>query len=140
MCPGGSCTINTQSPFNFSMSFSTYNMHVKMTQGGGTFEFDVCGDSGYLSTFGQAIDSGMVMIMSYWGTDYGTMSWLDSMTGCTGDCDTSGAAVFSDIKVYKTSEKEKERIKQFSQSQDGQSKLETKEGKYGTKQKISVPV
>ena len=54
----------------------------------------------------QAIDTGMVLIMSYWGTDYNTMSWLDSMTGCSGDCDTSGTATFSDITFTKTSEKD----------------------------------
>ena len=109
MCPNSSCIINTLKEFTFSVSFSTLNsvpMHVTMTQASDddsgdvhTFGYDVCGDDKYLSMMNVAYEYGMVMIMSYWGDDFDQMSWLDSMTGCSGDCDTTGVAIFSDIRV-----------------------------------------
>ncbi len=29
---------------------------------------------------------------------YDSMAWLDGMTGCTGDCDKNGIAIFSEIE------------------------------------------
>lgn len=98
MCPGGGCTINTDQPFRYSIHFgNTY--HVTLTQGNSKFEFDSCNDSGYLQRFDAALENGMVFVMSHWGTDYNTMKWLDDMTGCGGDCDTSGHFIFSDISI-----------------------------------------
>ena len=98
MCPGGGCKINTDQPFRYSIHFgSTY--HVTLTQGDNKFEFDSCNDSGYLQRMDAALENGMVLIMSHWGTTYNTMKWLDDMTGCNGDCDTSGQFIFSDISI-----------------------------------------
>jgi len=98
MCPGG-CKINTLQPFRYEISFgNTY--HVKMIQNGNTFEFDACNSGGYISNMQQALNYGMVLVMSYWGDTYQTMQWLDGNTGCGGDCDTSGQAIFSDIAIY----------------------------------------
>eukprot|EP01084_Bolivina_argentea_P073723 133773_1 len=98
MCPSGNCKINTAQPFRYSITFgSTY--HVVLSQNGQTFEFDSCGKSDYISNMNQALNYGMVLVMSHWGSTYSTMQWLDGMTGCSGDCDTSGQAVFSDIEI-----------------------------------------
>ena len=103
MCPDGSCTINTSQPFRYSITFgSTYQ--VVLSQNGKTFQFQSCNDAGYIQDMEQALDYGMVFVMSYWGTSYQTMSWLDSMTGCGGDCDTSGRYTFRDIEIYSANE------------------------------------
>ena len=98
MCPGG-CKINTNNPFNYSITFGSSSIAVTLTQGSSTFSYNACNNGGYVSSMQQALDYGMVLVMSYWGNSYQTMSWLDSMTGCQGDCDTGGQAIFSDIEI-----------------------------------------
>jgi len=98
MCPGGGCTINTDQPFQYSIHFGdTY--HVTLTQGNAKFEFDSCNDNGYLQRMDAMLEYGQVLVMSHWGNTYQTMSWLDQMTGCGGDCDTSGHFEFSNITI-----------------------------------------
>jgi len=99
MCPDGSCTINTAQPFRYSVTFGD-QYRVVLSQNGRTFEFDSCDDAGYLQSMEQALDFGMTIVASYWGNNYQTMQWLDGMTGCGGDCDTSGRFTFSDIEIY----------------------------------------
>lgn len=42
----------------------------------------------------------MVMTLSLWGSDQGTMSWLDQMTGCQGACNQNSDQVHvSNIKI-----------------------------------------
>ena len=48
---------------------------------------------------GSQLD-GMVLVGSLWGNSYGTMQWLDGMTGCQGDCNLAAArATFSNIQI-----------------------------------------
>eukprot|EP01084_Bolivina_argentea_P054232 99475_1 len=96
--PGSQFKIDTTKPFRYSINFgSTY--HVKLSQGSSTFEMDACNNGGYIQSVNQALDYGMVIVMSYWGSSYSTMQWLDGNTGCQGDCAGSGVATFSDIEI-----------------------------------------
>jgi len=100
LCPGYGCKINTDEPFKYAITFGNGQMSVKLSQGSNSFAYSACNDAAYINSMQQALDYGMVMVMSYWGNSYQTMSWLDDMTGCNGDCDTSGQAVFSDIEIF----------------------------------------
>ena len=43
---------------------------------------------------------GMVPTFSLWGVSQQGMSWLDGMTGCTGDCNVSASSVtWRDIEL-----------------------------------------
>ena len=99
--PGTDYKINTLNPFKYSILFTGTSMNVTLTQGtNGIFKFDVCSNNeNYVEAMNEAMDYGMVLIMSYWGGSYSEMSWLDGMTGCTGDCQGVGAAIFSDIDI-----------------------------------------
>jgi hypothetical protein len=100
MGPGSQYLINTQQPFRYAMQLTGTSMSVTMTQGSNTFKFDVCSNNaGYVSNMNEALDYGMVMVMSYWGSTYATMQWLDGNTGCSGDCAGSGYAIFNDISI-----------------------------------------
>lgn len=93
MCPGEHCMINTDLPFKYSIHFGD-KYRVTLTQGNAKIEFDACQKGDYLAKMDKALERGMVLVMSHWGTTYNTMSWLDGMTGCSGDCDTSGKVCF----------------------------------------------
>lgn len=98
MGPGSSYTIDTRYPFRYSLYYGdTY--HVTLSQNGKTFEFDACDDASYRATMNQMFEFGQVIIISHWGDAYSKMDWLDSMTGCSGDCDTSGNFKVSDIEI-----------------------------------------
>ena len=99
MCPGGNCKINTDQEFRYSITFGSSSIDVTLTQGQNTFSYQACDNGGYISNMQQALNYGMVLVMSYWGDSYSTMQWLDGNTGCGGDCDTSGQAIFSDIEI-----------------------------------------
>lgn len=73
----------------------------RFTQDGKSFEFDVCGDSGYMHSFSDELRKGMVLTLSLWGGSWNDMSWLDDMTGCWGDC-TPGNVSFGNIVVQGT--------------------------------------
>lgn len=90
-CPDGSCKINTSQPFTKTITFNAPNgqltsISVLLEQNGNQFNFDACDDQGYLSKMGDQL-KGSVFVYSLWGNTYGTMQWLDGMTGCQGDCD-----------------------------------------------------
>ena len=155
MCPSSACTINTKYPFDFSITMNSDSYRVKMEQNGQTFEFDVCGDDSYLSNMVQALDFGMVLVISYWGSDYSIMSWLDGPTGCTGNCDNPGNITFSDISISKENGEPVtvDPSKWTQVPNDGEfelkensnvnsikgHKFKTVEGKYGSKGRLSVP-
>lgn len=42
--------------------------------------------SGYMAQVQGALEAGMTLAMSNWGTDWNTMKWLDQDTGCQGTC------------------------------------------------------
>eukprot|EP01084_Bolivina_argentea_P073725 133775_1 len=98
MGPGSNFKINTEQPFRVSINFGT-TYHVTLTQNGQNFQFDACGNSGYLQTMQKALDYGMAMVITYWGGSYSGMQWLDGMTGCKGDCPTDGKSYFSDFEI-----------------------------------------
>ena len=54
-------------------------------------------DSGYLSNLKGPVEAGMTMAASNWGTDWNTMKWLDSDTGCQGDCTNNPTLKISNI-------------------------------------------
>lgn len=111
MCPEDRCTINTQRAFTMKTSFKESNgqlsgISVELNQEGRNFQFDSCNRSDYLQTMGGQLD-GMVFVASLWGNSYGTMSWLDGMTGCSGDCNLSAAsATYSNVQVNSISSQE----------------------------------
>lgn len=55
--------------------------------------------SGYYPDIAQDLEDGMVITLSMWGSDYGTMSWLDGDTGCQGGCWNQPTVYISDLKV-----------------------------------------
>lgn len=98
--PGTDYKINTLSPFRYSILFTGTSMNLTLSQGSSVWKYDICSNNqGYVESMNKALDYGMVLIMSYWGSSYSGMSWLDGMTGCTGDCQEVGAAIFSDIEI-----------------------------------------
>lgn len=105
MCPDSSCIIDTTKPFTHSISFEESNGQLTaisntLSQEGRNFNYNACSDSGYLTNMSKPLDAGMVMVLSQWGNTYERMKWLDSMTGCTGDCDIDGAVItFSNISI-----------------------------------------
>ena len=105
-CPDVSCTINTSKPYTHAIAFQETNGQLSaikntLTQGSQSFIFYSCIDASYLKDMTNPIgNDGLVPIISLWGNSYDTMAWLDSMTGCTGDCDINAASsTFSDFKI-----------------------------------------
>jgi len=105
---GSEFTINTQNPFEVSMSFQTSGgnlnrINTVLSQNGKTFHV-VHDDSkcagGYLAAMTTALRDGMVVAMSYWGDAGSTMSWLD-IPPCdvNQDCDTNTVVTFSNIQM-----------------------------------------
>jgi len=70
-----------------------------MSQGSFSKTYDVCSNSGYFSQLHASQMNHHTIVMSLWGTDYNTMSWLDNMTGCGGDCNQDSSVTFSNIKI-----------------------------------------
>lgn len=105
MCPDSRCKIDTRYPFRLRQKHAVdgANQLTSITntlvQGSSTFEWDVCLNPSYLKQMTQSLTS-MKMVFQLWGTNYGRMQWLDSMTGCSGDCNTASARVtFSNIEI-----------------------------------------
>lgn len=73
---------------------------MKLGQGDCYYDYDVCGDSGYIGSMADTFRNGMTFVFSHWGDSWNTMSWLDQRTGCWGDCDTSGKVTWSNLEVY----------------------------------------
>ena len=119
--PAAGCTIDTRRPFRMSASYVAADrgggggaaaddggaprlerIAVALTQDGGVFAFDVCAADGgeYNGAMSGALARGMVMVFSLWGDSFETMSWLDDMTGCAGDCDLAASSVtFSNFLI-----------------------------------------
>merc|ERR1712178_335820 len=74
-------------------------MKSTLTQGSVTKTYDVCSNSGYFGQLHSAQMNHHTIVMSLWGTDWNTMSWLDQMTGCGGDCNEDSTVTFSNIKI-----------------------------------------
>lgn len=47
----------------------------------------------------EAFNKGMMFALSYWGDNASSMTWLDGKTGCSGDCDQNGQAIFSNWEI-----------------------------------------
>ena len=100
MGPGDTYKINTNYPFEQSITFTTKAIFTTLSQNGKEFSFQICkGNQSYIENMNQAFDYGMAMIFDYWGTDYEGMSWLDGKTGCKGNCSGAGQASFWNISV-----------------------------------------
>lgn len=56
------------------------------------------GCNSYISQMQHDIGAGMAMAISNWGTDWNTMKWLDSDTGCQGDCQGSPVLSITNIQ------------------------------------------
>ena len=67
LCPGSNCIINSLNPFKYSITFGSSSFNVVLQQGSQTFSYTACDNGGYVSTMRQALDFGMVIVMSYWG-------------------------------------------------------------------------
>jgi len=96
----GSGTIDTTKPYNFKSVFNGNSIKHTISQGSKSIGFDVCGDQGYIAKQIQQQPNGMVITMSYWGSD--DVNWLDKNT-CWGACGNSGYVTFSDIKINHSS-------------------------------------
>ena len=63
------------------------------------YAFQVCSNATYLAAMTPNL-LGMVPTFSLWGVSQQGMSWLDGMTGCTGDCNVSASSVtWRDIEL-----------------------------------------
>lgn len=116
MCPHANCTIDTTRPFRHAVAFETTTTTTTsgsaagdeelsairsiLTQDGRRFEFPVCGQNAtYLKLMTPNLRA-MVLTFSLWGVSNKGMSWLDGMTGCTGDCELSASATsWRDIEL-----------------------------------------
>lgn len=97
--PDSSFKINTQYPFRQTVKFGS-NITIILNQGSNTFQFEVCTkNSSYIESMNAPFEYGMAMILCYWGDSYSEMQWLDSMTGCKGDCPGTGHVIYSDIEI-----------------------------------------
>jgi len=106
---GANFKINTNDPFNVSMSFRTQSGQLStivtvLSQG--NRQVNIVHDSGkcgggYLETLTEAFQAGMVLIVSHWSGNSGSdMGWLD-IPPCTAleACDKQGTAAFYNIWV-----------------------------------------
>ena len=110
MCPHASCTIDTTRPFRHAVAFESSTdgagaavlgaIRSTLTQDGRRFEFPVCAqNASYLRLMTPNLRA-MVLTFSLWGVSNKGMSWLDGMTGCTGDCNVSASSVrWRDIEL-----------------------------------------
>jgi hypothetical protein len=62
--------------------------------------FDVCASNSYFQQYSASQLKHHTIVMSHWGSDYNTMSWLDHMTGCGGDCDGQGKVTYSNFRIH----------------------------------------
>jgi len=86
MCPEDYCTIDTRKTFRVSHSQNEGYINTWFEQEGRTGNFDACNDQAYIydmATQGP-FDDGMVFTAQVHGDN---LEWLDSMTGCQGECD-----------------------------------------------------
>lgn len=94
--------IDTNRPIDVHVGFTESGgrlVHTMATfkQGGNTVTITPSCDGGYLQNVGEALKAGMTIAISNWGTDSGTMSWLD-IPPCGGESCNNGAAIFSNFE------------------------------------------
>jgi len=99
--PGGANQIDTTKPFDVETTWKNNNMITKLVQGANvvTLDHGNCGAS--LGGMAAAMTSGMSVRMTYWGSDPGTMAWLDSPP-CGGEvCSgkNAGNATISNLRI-----------------------------------------
>jgi len=106
---GANFKINTNFPFNVTMSFHTTSgqlSSIVSVLSQGDRQVNIVHDSGrcgggYLETMTEAFQAGMVLIVSHWSGNSGSdMGWLD-IPPCSASeaCDKQGTAAFYDISV-----------------------------------------
>jgi len=105
---GSQYTINTQQPFQVSVSFKTQGgtfnkMETVLSQNSKqltyTHDDGRCG-CGYLESMTNAFQKGMVLVISYWGDTAQTMSWLDiPPCGNNDNCNINTAVTFRNITI-----------------------------------------
>ena len=89
--PGDKFMINTFKLFHIKThwhsdgSFTQTFTQGKNTQSMGN-SVGNCRDKSYMSKYKQNLADGMTIAVSSWGNKWDTMKWLDSDTGCKGDC------------------------------------------------------
>ena len=98
--PGNQYPINTQKEFHVKFSVDTDgNFKVEFTQNGQTHSMASDGSCfGYLGMIKNDLANNMALAISNWGTDWGTMSWLDQDTGCQGECNNNPTLVIKNIE------------------------------------------
>jgi len=105
-CPDASCKIDTRRPFKIRQSYQTNSdgklirISNSIEQGDSKFKWDACHDPAYLEKMTDSFAGDMKMVFQLWGDKYETMTWLDEVTGCSGDCATEATTVtFSNIAI-----------------------------------------
>jgi len=106
MCPSEDCTIDTRRPFRIHQRYEAnwkgklVRIVNRLKQDDNVFTWDACRDAGYLEQMTQMLSQHMTMVFQLWGTTRDTMSWLDEMTGCSGECAANVTEVtFSNIAI-----------------------------------------
>lgn len=94
-------TIDTNQKFNAKMEWATSgDFKLTLTQNGKTWSMGSDGQcGGYMSKMSTALGAGMGIAISSWGSDWNTMKWLDSDTGCSGDCNNNPTLHISNIDL-----------------------------------------
>ena len=100
--PGSNFAIDTTKPFRVSISFGQGTPTTIISQGSGAGDDASSGGQSQVvhskCGLGSKFAEGMVIILSSWGTDAKTMSWLD-VPPCGGQSCNNGAAIFSDLVI-----------------------------------------
>jgi len=111
MCADSHCKIDTRRPFRIFQSFEMNSssrqlsrISNRLVQAGSEFKWRACSDEAYLEQMTHALSGSMKMVFQLWGSTNAEMSWLNGMTGCTGDCNRETATVtFSNIEIVSLS-------------------------------------
>jgi len=106
--PGSNYLIDTTQWFHVAIQFQSSGgqlSQIVTTLAQGSNNVQVVHNSGncggnYLQQLTQAVQKGMVVTFSYWGSDAGTMSWLD-IPPCdySQNCDPNQSVTFSNIQI-----------------------------------------
>lgn len=104
LCPSDDCIIDSRKPFRHVQNFvSDGSMLVRIEnrlhQGQRVFPFNGTSDSNYLAAMSNVLQRGMTLTFQIWGGPELLMSWLDAMSGCSGNCSDGSRVVYSDISL-----------------------------------------
>jgi len=92
--------IDTDEPFTVKVEFDRDSKFTTtLTQDDRTVTLSQPDCSDYYPDIAEDLEAGMVITVSMWGSDYGTMSWLDGTTGCQGGCYNQPSVYISDMKI-----------------------------------------